>query len=130
MYLLLIWLELKGPHYTFGHCQKTLWNLKIQIDIKYTFQFCLKHFNKPCSKNFGRNIWVPIPIQQYQNMLGYNYLGIYNLSVIQELLRLKFAIFTIYNALNLGMLSVSFLMYGHTSHFQIIQPFSLVLLNI
>ena len=44
----------------------------IQIGLKYTSQVNLTSFDKTCSKKFGLHIQVITPIQQNENIPGYN----------------------------------------------------------
>ena len=52
--------ETEGPHHGWGLCHKTFQNIEyvLEVDLKCTFQPCIRSTYKPCSKNFERNIWA------------------------------------------------------------------------
>ena len=55
-------------HHGWGLYQKNFQNLECLIHFPAWYAV----FYKLCSKRFGLNIWVPIPIQWFENMSGCN----------------------------------------------------------
>ena len=51
-------------------CRKSFRSKSIQISNKCLSQAVLRSFYKPCSKQLGPNISVPILIQHYEKSLG------------------------------------------------------------
>ena len=54
----------------------------IQISLKFTSQPSLWSLYKPCSKRFGLNIWVPVPIQRHEYTSGYDTVRYNNLATM------------------------------------------------
>ena len=80
IYLLGIWVGLKGPHMVGGRFT-SIW-----IGVKWTPQPGRRSFYKPFSKKCGLNIRAPVTIQRYENMSGYD--NICGISVIFSVKRI------------------------------------------
>ena len=65
-----------------GLARKIFKILNIWIGLKFTSQSGLMSFYKTCSKKFGLNISLSIPIQRHKNTSAYDTQGVKNFNIL------------------------------------------------